>query len=333
MNGIQILLDSFPPFPLALNLNIFAADFLRKEMMNKKVSLVLSGGGARGLAHIGVIEELERQGYEIHSIVGTSMGALVGGVYALGKMDAYKNWLLGLDKRKVFSLVDFTWSSQGLIKGDKVLQKMQEFIPDQNIEDLPIYYAAISANLLTKEEVVFVSGSIFEAIRASIAIPTVFTPVKTSTGLLVDGGVMNNLPINRAKRMDDDLLIAVNVNADIPLATLKISTKQEKENESKYQKKVKEFYQQLSRILPSTKEESKEEKLGYFNLMSKTINLMTDHITRLNLLQHQPDILVNISRDICGTYDFYKAEELIETGKVAFAKSFDDFQKKSVESD
>jgi len=145
-------------------------------MMSKKVSLVLSGGGARGLAHIGVIEELLNRGFEIHSIAGTSMGALVGGVYALGKMDEYKNWMLGLDKRKVFSLVDFTWSSQGLIKGDKVLQKMREFIPDQNIENLSIGYAAISANLLTREEVVFTTGSIFEAIRASIAIPKWFLP-------------------------------------------------------------------------------------------------------------------------------------------------------------
>jgi NTE family protein len=296
-------------------------------MMSKKVSLVLSGGGARGLAHIGVIEELLNRGFEIHSIAGTSMGALVGGVYALGKMDEYKNWMLGLDKRKVFSLVDFTWSSQGLIKGDKVLQKMREFIPDQNIENLSIGYAAISANLLTREEVVFTTGSIFEAIRASIAIPTVLTPVKTPDGLLVDGGVVNNLPINRAKRVEGDLLIAVNVNAHIPVNRLIISKKQKEENESKYQIKVREFYQQLSRILPSTKEEYKEEKLGYFNLMSKTINLMTDHITRLNLLQHQPDILVNISRDICGTYDFYMAEELISTGKDAFAKSFEAWNK------
>ena len=106
--------------------------------MKQKVALVLSGGGARGIAHIGVIEELERQGFEITSIAGTSMGAMVGGIYALGKMDEFREWSCSLDKRKVFSLVDFALSKQGLIKGDRVLNKMRDFIPDTHIEELPI---------------------------------------------------------------------------------------------------------------------------------------------------------------------------------------------------
>ena len=146
--------------------------------MKQKVSLVLSGGGARGIAHIGVIEVLEEKGYEIVSVTGTSMGAVVGGVYALGKMEDFKQWMLTLDRLKVFSLFDFSFGSQGLIKGDKVLNTMKEFISDENIEDLRIPYAAVAVDLLKKEEVIFTKGSIYDAIRASVSIPSLLTPVK-----------------------------------------------------------------------------------------------------------------------------------------------------------
>jgi len=285
--------------------------------MNQQVSLVLSGGGARGIAHIGVIEELEKQGFEIKSIAGTSMGALVGGVFALGKMEEYKKWLYSLDRMKVFALIDFTLSSQGLVKGDKVLNKMKEFIPDAKIEELNIHYAAVAADIVNKKEVVFTKGSVFKAIRASMAIPTVFTPVKTKNGLLVDGGVINNIPLNHAKRESGDLLIAVNVNADIPLEKPAVSKKEEKADQSVYQQKIKEFYQHLQDILPS----NKEEKLGYFDLINKTIGMMTYHIGQTNLKNHPPDILIEISHDACTTYDFYKAKELVQIGRYAAAKS------------
>ena len=127
--------------------------------MNNNVSLVLSGGGARGIAHIGVIEELEKQGFNIKSISGTSMGSLVGAVYAVGKMQEYKNWIYTLDRLDVFKLIDFTFSSQGLVKGDRVFKKMKEFIPDTNIEDLEIHYAATAADIINNKEVVFTKGS------------------------------------------------------------------------------------------------------------------------------------------------------------------------------
>src|ERR1700744_4930293 len=185
--------------------------------MGQKVSLVLSGGGARGMAHIGVIEELEKHGYEIAAIAGTSMGALVGGVYALGKMQVYKDWLCSLDKMKVFSMLDFTFNGEGLLRGDKVFHAMRELMEDKHIEDLPIPYAAVSADILNRKEVVFNKGSVMEAIRASIAIPTVFTPVRTKDGLLVDGGVINNLPIDHVQRSEGDILVVVDVNANVPV--------------------------------------------------------------------------------------------------------------------
>jgi NTE family protein len=296
-------------------------------MVKQKVSLVLSGGGARGIAHIGVIEELEKQGFEIFSISGTSIGALVGGVYALGKMEALKNWIVTLDKLKIFGLVDFTFRAQGFIKGDKLFNTMKEFIPDANIEDLKIHYTAVAADIINKKEVAFTKGSIYDAIRSSIAIPTLFTPVKTETGLLVDGGVINNIPMNHAKRIPHDILIAVNVNADVPILKTTFSKKEKAEKQSIYQKRIKDFYTQLRKSVPL----NKNENLSYFELINKTITLMSYHITQTSLKNYKPDILIKVSSDSCSLFDFYKAEEMIEIGRLATLESLKAYKTKIAE--
>jgi NTE family protein len=295
--------------------------------MKPKVSLVLSGGGARGIAHIGVIEELEKRGYEIASVAGTSMGSLVGGVYADGAMDPFKEWMLTLDKLKVFRLVDFTLSRTGMVKGDKVFNKMKDFIPDTLIEDLKIPYAAVAVDLLNNKEVVFTSGRLFDAIRASVAIPSVLTPVKTDHGLLVDGGVMNNIPVNHVKRSPGDILVVVNVNASIPVKRLKISKEETDRQKRAYQKKIEEFQSYLHKILPlgssEKHSESHEERMNYFNLIDKTISLMTDRMAQMSLKLHSPDVLIEVSRDSCGTFDFYRASEMIDMGKEAAKEALD----------
>jgi len=290
--------------------------------MKQKAALVLSGGGARGIAHIGVIEELEKYGFKISSVSGTSMGAVVGGVYALGKMEAYKHWLYTLDKIKLFSLVDFSFSSHGLVKGDKLLHTIKTFIADANIEDLKIPYAAVAADIVNKKEVVFTTGSIFDAIRASMAIPTIFTPVKTDHGLLIDGGIINNMPINRVKRTTNDILIAVNVNADIPVDKPVIAKIETDATQSSYQKKIKDFYHQLHILHPS----NGEEKFGYFNVINKALSLMAYHITEMTLERYSPDILINVSLHSCGTFDFYRAEEMVEIGRHAAIKSLEAYK-------
>jgi NTE family protein len=292
--------------------------------MSKKISLVLSGGGARGIAHIGVIEELKSQGFEIGSISGTSMGTLVGGVYALGKMQEFKEWLFSLDKVKTFNLVDFTFSTNGFIKGDKVLNKMKDFIPDSRIEDLEISYRALAVDLNSKSEYVFSEGSIFEAIRASIAIPSILKPVSFKNMLLVDGGVLNNLPINHVQRTDNDILVAVNVNADVPVLKPKLTKKKEESILVSYQNKIKEFYAQLSNI----NIKSKSESMGYFELIRNTIILMTSQITKLTLEKYNTDILINVSRNSSEAYDFFKAEELVEIGRYAAQKAIEEYNKK-----
>lgn len=281
--------------------------------MKQKVALVLSGGGARGIAHIGVIEELESRGYEITSIAGTSMGSVVGGVYASGKLDVLKEWLFTMDKLKVLKMVDFSFSKQGLVKGDRVSSRMKRLISDTRIEDLRIPFAAVAVDLVHSKEVVFRSGSMYEALRASVSIPTIFTPVKTDDGLLVDGGVMNNVPIDRVERTPGDILVAVDVNASIPISKPVITKKEEKARKSAYSKKVKEF----QRYLLGNGPKSSGHNLGYFDLISKTISLMTHHTARLLMEKHTPDILIEVSHESCEMYDFYKAEEMVEIGRHA----------------
>lgn len=281
--------------------------------MKKDITLVLSGGGARGIAHIGVIEELESRGYVIKSIAGTSMGALVGGVYAVGKIKEFKDWICTLDKQNILRLIDFTFSSQGLIKGDRVLKAMKEFIPDAQIEDLPIKYTATAFDLGQNREVVFDKGDLYDAIRASISIPTVFTPVISGKSVLVDGGVVNNVPISNAIRAGNDTLIAVYVNADIPLAKPQISKDELNKRENIYLQKINFFKSTIFKSKPH----SGQKKFNYFNLINNTITSMTNHISVTTIKNNPPDILIEISRKSGGTYDFYKAEELIEIGRYA----------------
>jgi len=289
--------------------------------MKPSVTLVLSGGGARGIAHMGVIEELDRRGYKIVSVTGTSMGALVGGVYADGAMEPFRDWMLSLDRRKVLSLVDFTVSRVGLVKGDRVFNKMKDFIPDSLIEELKLPYAAVAVDLINNKEVVFREGSLFDAIRASVSIPSVLTPVKTEDGLLIDGGVMNNIPVDHAPRVPGDLLLVVNVNASIPVVPPQISREEDEKQKRAYRRKIEEFQQHLHKILPHGSAEKQahihEEKMGYFNLIDKTISLMTNHMAQMSLKYFPPDVMIEISRDACGTFDFFKAGEMLEMGRAA----------------
>ncbi|MDO9155085.1 MAG: patatin-like phospholipase family protein [Paludibacter sp.] len=279
--------------------------------MKPTVALVLGSGGARGIAHIGVIHELINQGYEISSISGSSMGALIGGVYAAGKLDEFESWLCSLSKMDVFNLVDFTLSTQGIIKADRVVNEIQKFIPDQNIEDLPIKYAAVTTDLINKKEVVITQGSLYDAIRASVSIPMVITPIKKIDTLLVDGGVLNPVPVNRVFRQENDILIAVNLNANIPYKKQKNADTEGKLLEKLTRSKLNGFQRKLSELLPG----NKTGNMGYFNLISETSSLMLLQIAKLTLELNPPDLLIEISRQSCGIFDFYKAAELIELGR------------------
>ena len=167
--------------------------------MKKNVALVLSSGGPRGFAYIGAIEELLDRGYSITSVAGTSIGSLIGGMYAAGKLPEIKEWLFSLGVWKVFSLMDLAISKNHLVNGDRVIEAMKEIVPEISIEDLKIPYKAIATDFYTGEEVIFDKGDLYKAIRASISIPSLFRPVKYGYRTLIDGGIANTMPMDRVE--------------------------------------------------------------------------------------------------------------------------------------
>ncbi len=293
----------------------------------KNVRLVLGSGGARGMAHIGVIEELEREGFKIKEVVGCSMGAVVGGIYCAGYLTDYKLWLIKLSKLDVFMLLDFTLSAQGFVKGEKVFKAIEEFIGDDQIENFQIPFTAVAADLLNKKEVHYRTGSLFKALRASIAIPTVFTPVINGRSQLVDGGVLNPLPINLVQKAEGEIIVAVNLNANTPYGAGNLVVEENKE---------KAAYLKMLDVIRSTfprfenKNEDTAENLGLFDILNKSYDLTQDRLTELMIEVHQPDIVVNISRDACGVFEFYRANEIIEEGRKSFHRAYDQYRSNGV---
>jgi len=275
-------------------------------MSKKKVSLVLSSGGARGIAHIAVIDELERRGYEICSIAGTSAGAMIGGIYASGNLEIFKEWMFKLKPVDIVKLFDFSFGTNGLVKGEKIFLEMGKLFPDQNIEDLPLPYIAISTDILNNREVIHDKGSLFHAIRASISIPTFFKPFKDGDNLLVDGGLLNPAPANRIKRVDGDLLAVVNVE------TLRNDYPEYKMAHEKVNPQAK-----TNPVVPF----KYHGMPGYLELVNKTIGIMLSQLTELTIEKHQPHLIININRDFFGTYDFHKYHEILEIGRI-HAKGF-----------
>jgi len=302
---------------------------MTKVAPKKNIALVLSSGGARGLAHIGVIDELNARGYSITSIAGSSMGAFVGGLYATGNLDKFREWVVNLDKLNVFNLVDFTLSSQGFIRGERIFEKMRKLrmIPDTNIEDLPIKYVAIASDIISNEEIIFSKGDLFKAVRASISIPNVFTPVISNGGVLVDGGVLNPIPINRVSRTGNDILIAVDLNSLIPFVKPKLPKK--KEQEVVHSEKVTKLIRAWDEIFSShhiekpEKPDEKNLKLGYFDILIRSIQMMQSKLSQQTIDTYPPDVLVNISKYSCSVFEFYKGEEMIAYGREACKKALD----------
>ena len=297
--------------------------------MKQKVALVLGSGGARGVAHIGVIEALEENGFEISSISGSSMGAVIGGLYAAGKMQEYKDWVTHFDKIDVFKLLDFTLSLQGVVRGEKVFKELRKLVGEFNIEDFPIPFTAVASNIRSQREVLFSEGNLMDALRASCAIPTVMTPVYQENEEIVDGGVLNPIPLNRVKRTGGDILIAVDVNAAIPFEKKVAVTAEEVKQDEKNKQFLEDFTTRIKKFFPSSNAKEANivpKKLGYFDLLNRSIDLMQEKMTSLQMEIIKPDMLVQISRNSCGTFEFYKSNELVEIGKEAFEKSFSQYK-------
>ncbi len=284
--------------------------------IKKDVALVLSSGGARGLAHIGAIEELEAQGYHISAVAGCSMGALVGGVYAAGKLKEFREWMKTIDRKKMLELTDFSFSLSHLVKGTRIIEAIMEFVPDVNIEDLTIPYCAVATDLKSGREVMFRRGSLFKAIRASISLPSFYEPVKRNDMILIDGGIMNPLPLNRVKRQAGDILVGVDVSGHDykaqwdELQRLTAIQKHDKSLKSKI----------LDMLIPDNIE------FNYYTVLSRASSLMIRQNSILMSKLTNPDILVDIQMNRYGTFDFDKSEKLIAIGRQKTSQAIDKYK-------
>ncbi len=346
----------------------------------KTVALTLGSGGARGYAHIGAIEVLVERGYEIIAISGCSMGALIGGMYAAGKMKDYKDWVTGLGQFDVLKLLDVTFNSVGAIRGEKVFSVVRDLLQDIRIESLPIAYTAVATDLLAHKEIWFQEGPLDQAIRASIAIPSVITPLIHNGRVLVDGALLNPLPIIPTISSHADLVFAVNLSGedDRPprIADAGFETQPEDPSEvEEWVQKVRDKASRLfdwdalkaftgrrdpeacmdddpeakiSRALDRQESASKRESrkapdesgaidwdklgIGKFDIMNLTIETMQSALVQYKIAGYPPDLLVNIPKNACRTYDYHKAPELIQLGRERMTQALDRFEQHQLSS-
>ena len=325
------------------------------------MALALSSGGPRGFAYIGALEVLQERGYEVTAVAGTSIGALVGGVYAAGRLAEFKEWLLSLNTRKVFSLVDWSLSMNHLVKGEKIIEAIKEVVPDVKIEEMLLPFSAIATDLYTGEEVVFDKGDLFSAIRASMSIPSLFKPVQYGNTVLIDGHSSNCLPLNRVKRTKGDILIGFDVNYfDIAAVRTTLADVEQKQTYYEELRQAKrEEVKALATAINGNAEISMFEKLkslgslgleamrevrqfreahidtlpeldwesNFYGIIDRTFSIMNQHNSRLMVELCKPDILVQMPFDAYGDIsDYALAKEIIEKGRVLMEEALNSYE-------
>ncbi|WP_245725937.1 patatin-like phospholipase family protein [Marinobacter mobilis] len=342
----------------------------------KTVALTLGSGGARGYAHIGAIEVLEERGYDIIAISGCSMGALIGGVYAAGKMKDYKDWVTGLGQFDVLKLLDVTFNSAGAIRGEKVFSVVREMLGDTRIEDLSIPYTAVATDLLSHKEIWFQEGPVDQAIRASIAIPGLITPMVLQGRVLVDGALLNPLPIIPTISSHADLIVAINLAGEddqsqtvqdamfggeieglgegeewvqkvrdkasrwfdwdiLKAFTGKRDGSDSADTEARINKAMEEKRSADAQKdaegggLLSELDALDWDKLGIgrFDVMNLAIESMQSALVQYKIAGYPPDLLVNVPKNVCRTYDYHKAPELIQIGRERMIQALNRFEK------
>ena len=338
--------------------------------MKKRIALVLGSGGARGYAHIGVIEELESRGYDIACIAGCSMGAVVGGIYAAGKLDQYRDWIQSLDYLDVLRLVDVSFRL-GAIRGEKVFGQIRNIVGEINIEDLRIPYTAVATDLTHQQEIWFQEGCLHQAMRASAAIPSLFTPVMQGNRMLVDGSLLNPLPIVPVVSSHCDLIIAVNLNStqqsnyQLPVIQRPAAFKGRFDNlmsslgsrmpfRNRHAEQLLNLEQEMLAPLAeplsnpwldstqparsATEEGSPKSATGsviidnvgpasLLDLINQSFEVMQTSLAQYKIAGYPPDILINVPKRVCRFFEFYKAAELIELGRMIAKDTLDRYEK------
>lgn len=333
--------------------------------MSKKVALVLGSGGARGYAHIGVIEELQARGYEIGCIAGCSMGAVVGGIFAAGKLREYREWTESLDYLDVLRLLDVSFRL-GAIRGERVFGRIQEIVGEVDIENLDIPFTAVATDLTNQQEIWFQEGCLHQAMRASAAIPSLFTPVIQGKRMLVDGGLLNPLPIVPVVSSHCDLIIAVNLNAtnqnhyQLPVI----------ERPAALKSRIDQLMTSLGSRLPSFRRKNEDETLlladeqrladdvspaaapgrkddqeqatpksasgsrvaelsgpaSLLELVNQSFEVMQTSLAQYKIAGYPPDVLINVPKRACRFFEFYKAPELIMLGRQIARDTLDKYE-------
>lgn len=311
------------------------------ESTHKRVALVLGSGGARGLAHIGAIEAIEERGYTISSIAGCSMGSIIAGMYAAGQLKEAKEWFLQVDKQLILRMMDINLlSSNSIVKGQRIIQELEKVVPDRPIEQLNIPCTIVASDMVNTEEVVFRSGSLFEAVRASISIPLFFQPVQIGNRLLIDGGILNPLPLHAVERTEGDILVAADISgkdmmpmeqsmpesidvegklAEIGSKGIKVPKSWERQLRQ-FGKRVDEYRQKRASDLG--------RKVNFFGLLDRMSDMQIQQNTLLALRLTPPDVHAVMRQYAYNTFDFDKAEEIIAEGKRIMNEALDQYEAK-----
>lgn len=327
--------------------------------MAQSVALVLGSGGARGYAHIGVIEEVERRGYSIECIAGCSMGAVIGGVYAAGGLQAYREWVSGLAYLDVLRLLDFGFGNLGAIRGERIFARIHEIVGDLNIEDLRIPFTAVATDLTNQQEVWFQQGSLQQAMRASAAIPSLFSPVRQGSRVLVDGGLLNPLPIIPVVSAHCDLIMAVNLNANhtngyalpiierpapirqqleqwmdsLSLRNLLHWNSEEEEGERQGTLDINEEPSDAEIAASRQEDETKPVRAdipigpaSMLELVNLSFETMQASLTKYKIAGYPPDVIFDVPKRLCKFFEFQRAPELIELGRIIASDTLDRFE-------
>ncbi|WP_302139128.1 patatin-like phospholipase family protein [Halomonas alkalicola] len=324
------------------------------ERKGKRVALVLGSGGARGYAHIGVIEELETRGYRVVAISGCSMGALVGGIYAAGQLKGYRDWVCRLAYFDVLKLVDVTWSPMGAMRASKVMEKLESLVGDVRIEELPIPVTTVATDLTRQREVWFQSGPLLEAIRASIAVPGVITPVHRGDQVLVDGGLLNPLPIIPIVSAHADFVMAVNVTAHSPRpVTLEELLPPDQAAREKAREEARDaggidFGGWVDEVRSAAGRwfdglgagggsadgvEGDQSEAGLrrrqwsrLDMVLASFDITQAALAKYKVAGYPPDVLIEVPKTVCGAYEFHRAEALIMLGRHLAVEALDRYE-------
>lgn len=291
----------------------------------RQIGLALGSGSARGWAHIGVIQALSEHGIRPTIVCGSSIGALVGAAQASGKLDRLEAWLRKLTVRDMIKLLDLSLNG-GLIEGNKLVHALCQFVDDRPIEHMPIRFAAVATDIEAGREIWFREGSLLEAVRASIAIPGMFSPIRYQNRWLVDGGLVNPVPVSVCRAMGADIVIAVNLNSDRPTSKERAESRKSRLALSLPQSEIIEkisdtitpIRERLETILPFGSDT--DENPGMFETMNAAIDIMQDRITRSRLAGDPPEILISPHLANMGLLEFDQASPAIEAGHAAVAR-------------